>query len=125
MKIQNINTTNFGYNKEYHEEVQKRLNSKKNNTLSSKYAQFDATANALEDEIIALENKGLKYTKTDKYETMCDTLKSWRRDIAHYVAQYFPDLSYPDELIKQYSSELEGDLYSQRNLCVKNLYRTN
>ena len=115
MKINLINTTNFGYNKEYHEHVQNRLNSRSNNALSSKYAQLDATANALEDEIVALEKKGAKYTKTEKYETMCDTLKTWRHDIAFYTAQYFTDLAYPDELIEQYSKELEGDLYSPRN----------
>ena len=113
MRINNLNPINFKYNKEYHELVQEKLRSKKNNSLSNKYAQLDTMANETEDEIIKLESKG--YTKTEKYREMCNSLIKWRSEIAYYVATYLYDLKYPDSLINQYFEEMSPELNSQKN----------
>lgn len=113
MKINSIKNINFGYDPTYHTEVQNKLNSRKNNILSKHYAALDLSANNVEDEIIELEKRG--YTKTDKYRAMCDSVITWRTNIALYTAANFYDLYYPDTLIYQYCDEMESDVSAFKN----------
>ena len=119
MKINSIKNINFGYDPSYHSEVQNKLNSRKNNLLSSSYAALDLSANKIEDEIVELEKKG--YIKSDKYKAMCESVINWRSSVAYYVASNFQDLYYPDLLIYQCCEEMSNDIDASKNEWRKKL----
>ena len=104
MKItNNLNTFNFGYNKSYHQQVNSTL-LKSNSNIDRRISNIDTLACGVENDVVNLEKKGLE--NTERFKDLTTFLVQLRSICGFYIAKSAQQLKYPEEVIKQYLSEM-------------------
>lgn len=108
MRVTKINVSpNFGYNAQYHKELQAKLNSRKDLPLvAKKLVEMDNLLLGIEDDIVELE-KNKRNTKTDRYDYLTDVLINFRSSFARSIESVFPRLKYCEDASKDYAAEAE------------------
>lgn len=110
MKIQSLNTeyksnTAFGYNKEYHKQIQSKLK-KDNSSIANYLLELDKMSLDIEDELILMEqNKTLKKAKYNDLSLMLIAVKS---KTAYLMETFFHKYNYADNLTLQYYMESQN-----------------
>jgi len=125
MKINNTQTIQtFGYNKEYHTNVQKTLSTRldSKSQIANYLIQMDKLANKMEDEIILLEKQDK--TKTKKFEDLTTCLTDLKSTLTFFIEMHFPKLKFCDNEINEYLKEIEttdnqDKQYWRKNICLQ------
>lgn len=104
MKIINCkNTPNFGYNKEYHQQV-KAVLLKDGRPICRRLSGCDALACGVENDVISLEKKGQE--KSEEFEELSNLLVTLRSRCGFHIAKNAQHLKFPEKVIRQYLNEM-------------------
>ena len=109
MQIKPVKQVSFGYNAEYHKKVHSALSKAKHNKELAKYLiETDTLSLRIEDEIIEME-KDSKKLHTERFGLLTEFLRDIKQNIAFYMNYSFPKLDYPENLIYQYTDEVNAN----------------
>ena len=110
MRISNINTfkttTNFGYNKEYHDHIHQYLSTRtKGKDFAYALLEADKATLSIEDRLVEMEKNKNKINST-AFRDMTDMLGELKMDAALYFVSCFPNLDYAKKVYTQYQKEI-------------------
>lgn len=106
MKTTPVKQVSFGYNAEYHKRIHEQLAKSTHDKELAKYLiETDNLSLRVEDEIVAME-KDSKKLNTERFGLLTEFLRDIKQNIAFYMNYSFPKLDYPENLIYQYSDEV-------------------
>lgn len=111
MRISNLNTINFGYNKNYHDNLQARLAKMgKIDPLARNLKERDKLLLINEDEILKVE-QSKKESVSDWYRNNTQSYIQEKYELAKSINDLLGDDSYSQDLIAHYRKEIAaGDL---------------
>ena len=106
MQITPVKQVSFGYDAKYHKRVHEELSKSKHDKELAKYLiETDNLSLRVEDEIVAMEKDSKKFN-TERFGLLTEFLRDIKQNIAFYMNYSFPKLDYPENLIYQYSDEV-------------------
>lgn len=105
MRVTSINSNaTFGYNKELHSQIQKKLETTKSHKTENAYLlNLEHQCIDMEDTIIGLEDR--KLTKSGKYGNLACLLSETKKSLMFFLEFFYPQEHFCDKEIQSYIAE--------------------